>query len=120
MRDFPDTYRLTFMLPASLVLLVQPGRHCPCLFGCVLMVDRSGLVSIVGPSRQQVFDQAGRFLRVHCKGRPALTIAATLQTPAAYVPGGRDGWSIIIGAQIAFSPTSIEPHIPAAEASCVA
>jgi hypothetical protein len=26
--------------------------------------------------------------------------------------GGSDSWSIIVGAEIAFSPTAVEPHIP--------
>jgi hypothetical protein len=108
----PATHKLSFLLPAAISLLVQPGRHQPCLHGCVLTIHRSGLVVIEGPSRERLFEQADRFLRVICKGRPALAIAATLITPpslpGAY-RGGRDGWSIIVGAEIAFSPTALAP-----------
>ena len=105
---YPGPYRLVFLLPSRLILMVQPGRHQPCQHGCVLVVDRGGLVTVTGPSREEVFDQAGRFLRLACRGHQPVALAATLTQP-----GGRDGWSIIVGAKVAFSPTAIEPHIPA-------
>jgi len=111
MRESSNAYRLTFILPEIISLAVQPGRHQPCLHGCVLTIERGGLVAIIGPSRQQTFDQAARFLKVHCKGRPAMSIAAVLDSPSKYCPRGSDGWSIIVGAGIAFSPTAMEPHI---------
>lgn len=107
----PDTYRLAFLLPPALVLLAQPGRHQPCLHGCVLKVSTYGLVLIDGPSRERVFEQASRFMRVVAKGRPPLSIPATLRAPCSR----RDGWSIIIGADVAFSPTSLSPHMAPAE-----
>jgi hypothetical protein len=100
------------MLPAALYLRAEPGRHSPCLHGCVLTVESRGVVAIEGPSRDRIFDQAARFLRVVTKGAAAQSIAAVLQTPAlGRSPGGRDGWSIITGARVAFSPTSLPPHI---------
>jgi hypothetical protein len=104
--SYPGSYRLVFLLPSRLLLMVQPGRHQPCLHGCVLTIDRRGLVTVTGSSRERVFDQAARFLKLICKGHGALSLAATLTQP-----GGRDGWSIIVGADVAFSPTSIEPHV---------
>jgi hypothetical protein len=76
-----DAYRLTFLIPHIMLLAVPIGRHQPCLAGCLLIVGPSGLVSIVGPSRDRVFDQARRFFRVHARKLPAFTVAATLETP---------------------------------------
>ena len=109
---YPGLYRLTFLLPSRLLLMAQPGRHQPCLHGCVLTVERGGLVTVTGLSKEKVFDQAGRFLKIICKGHGAVSLAATLTQPA-----GRDGWSIIVGAKVAFSATSIEPHIPEGDAA---
>lgn len=99
------------MLPPSLHLRVPSGRQSPCQHGCVLTVERSGLVTIEGPGRDALFEQARRFLRLHARGLPALSIAALLVTPPR-PGGGRDSWSIIVGADVAFSPTAIEPVIP--------
>ena len=112
MRGSPAAYRLSFMLPASVFLGVQPGRHQPCLHGCLLTVAPAGLVTITGPSRQSVFDQAARFLRVHCKGCGPQSIAAVLVSPPVYCPAGRDSWSIIVGASVAFAPTALGAEIP--------
>lgn len=102
----PARYRLSFLLPGG--VRVDSGRHRPSPDGCLLHVD-GVLVAILGPSREAVFEHATRLLRVSCKGRPPLSIAAELQTPS---PSGRDTWSIIVGADIAFSPTSLDPHFP--------
>lgn len=99
------TVRLTFLLPPALGL-VPPGRHQPCVHGCVLKIAPGGLVSIEGPSREQVFEQTRRFLRLQAKGRPPMTIAATLYTPVEIVRGGPDPWTIIVNAEIAFAPTA--------------
>lgn len=105
-----DAYRLVFLLPQVLLLRVPEGRHQPCLAGCVLIVSR-GLVSIEGPSREATFDQARRFFRVHARKLPALSIAATLETPAHRGPGGRDGYTIVVNSDVTIAPTSIEPDI---------
>ena len=107
-----DAYRLSFLLPASMILLVPEGRHQPCLAGCVLIVKR-GQITIEGPSRDRVFDQARRFFRVHARKLPPLTIVATLNSPSGYVPRGRDGWSIVINSDVTFAPTTIHPNISA-------
>lgn len=111
MRASSGVYRLTFMLPASLQLRVALGRHSPCLHGCVVSVEPVGLVSIEGPSRERVFDQATRFFRIHAKGLPALTVSSSLQSPAKYCPAGRDTWKIVIGAEISFACTPLDPEI---------
>ena len=107
MRCHPGSYRLSFLLPAG--VKVDRGSHQPSPHGCLLHVD-GPLIEIVGPSREATFEHASRLLRVACKGRPPLSIAADLRTPAR--PSGRDTWSIIVGADIAFSPTSLDPHFP--------
>lgn len=104
---FSDVYRLSFLLPATLVLRAMPGRHQPCLHGCVLRVDRGGTVTVEGPSRPRVFEQAARFLRMVAKGMPPVAIAAWLASPC----DRRDGWQIIVNAEVSFAPTAIEPHL---------
>lgn len=108
-----DAYRLVFRLPPILLLRVKSGRHNPCLHGCVLTVER-GVVSIEGPSRDQVLAQARRFFRVEAKGLDAFTVAAVLETPRceeAGIPSGRDSYSVIVNATVAFAATAIEPNI---------
>jgi hypothetical protein len=107
MRCHPGLHRLSFLLPAG--TRVDSGIHQPSPDGCLLRFDRM-LVEISGPSREAVFEHATRLLRVSCRGRPPLSISAMLSTPAR--PSGRDTWSIIVGADVAFSPTSMDPHFP--------
>lgn len=119
-------YRLTFLLPPVLGFAVPAGRHQPCLAACMLEIDRAGLVAVTGPSREAVFDQAARFFRIIGKGHAGLSIPAVLVTPPRYkqrfagqdlderadvMPGGRDTWTIILDAEIAFSATSLPPEI---------
>jgi hypothetical protein len=108
MRSHPDLYRLTFLLPAG--ANARPGTHQPSPDGCALTV-RFPLVEIMGPSRGAVFEHAARLLRLACRGLPPLSIASVLATPAR--PAGRDSWSIIVGADVAFSPTGLDPSFPA-------
>jgi hypothetical protein len=109
-------YRLTFMLPASLVLVAPPGRHQPCIHGCVLHVRRAGLVEIEGPSRDALFEQARRFLRIIARGRPPMQIAAHVASPPALVQAARDAWWITINSDVTFSPGGIDPVIAPAPA----
>jgi len=106
----PSPYRLIFLLPAVLGLVPQ-GRHVPCLMGCLVTIDRAGLVTVAGPSRERVFEQTARFLRILMRRNPPppTSIAAVMSHPAS--PWGRIGWQIIVGADISFAPTSIEPTI---------
>jgi hypothetical protein len=109
----PCVFRLTFLLPPALGLLVAPGRQQPCLHGCILTVGALGHVAIDGPSRERVFEQASRFLKANSKGRPGYAVAAHLLTPDPRDRGLRtgDSWSIIVGADVAFSPTALGPEI---------
>jgi hypothetical protein len=107
MRCHPGSYRLIFSLPAG--AMADSGSHAPSPEGCLLEVTGVNLVEIVGPSREAVFEHATRLLRVSCRGR-RVSIAALLRSPAK--PAGIDSWSIIVGADVAFSPTSLDPHFP--------
>jgi hypothetical protein len=116
-----DLYHLTFILPRTLTLGIETGRHHPCLHRCMLEVDRHRArdyaVRVRGPSRELVFEQARRYLRVVARGHiaagAALDITAVLITPAIMnTRGGRDGWTIIVGADVAFAPTTIPPDLP--------
>jgi hypothetical protein len=102
-------YRLTFPLPTSLAFSVSRGVHHPCLAGCLLRIERGGMVHIDGPSRELVFDQAARFFRVIAKVRRALVIAATLLSPGR---GCRDGWTITVNADVSFAPTGLGVDCP--------
>lgn len=106
MRSHPGSYRLTFLLPAGVT--ADRGRHSPSADGCVLAVAAKSIIEILGPSREAVFDHASRLLRVACKGRLPESISAMLTTTAR--PSGRDSWTIIVGADVAFSPTAIDPY----------
>lgn len=100
-------YRLSFLLPGGAT--APSGFHQPSPEGCALSVSWP-LVLITGPSRKAVFDHASRLLRITCRHLPPTSIAATLVTPAR--PPGQDAWSIIVGADVAFSPTSLDPEFP--------
>lgn len=108
---FYAAHRLLFTLPPALRLSVPLGRHQPCLAGCVLAVNAAHQVTIEGPHREAVFDQARRFLRVHARGHGKLEMVGILYTPAdpanPTARGGRDAWQIIVGAEIAFLPGSM-------------
>lgn len=109
MRSHPDLFRLTFLLPDGAD--ARPGTHQPSPEGCALTV-RFPLVEISGPSRGAVFDHAARLLRLACRDLAPLSIASVLACPAR--PAAHDAWSIIVGADVAFSPTALDPEIPAA------
>jgi hypothetical protein len=108
----PFCFIFTFTLPPELRLEAPAGRHQPCTAGCVLTIDSRGQVTIEGCSREQVFAQARRFLRVIGRGYGPLEMAARLRTPERiiYEPGGCDSWSITIGADVVIS-AAIAPQL---------
>lgn len=101
-------YRLSFRLPATLAFAVRPGVHHPCLAGTILTVAPGDLVTVDGKSRERVFDQTIKFLRTITKQHPSASFPATLISPDRR----RDRWTVIIGADVALAPCSIEPHLP--------
>lgn len=103
-------YRLLFRLPPALGLSVLPGRHTPCVHGCVLTIDRDLLVSIEGPSREQLFNQARRFMRVTAKGHGAFIVAASLYSPRGDL-WAVDTWHIAVGAEVVIAATAMTPDI---------
>ncbi|MGY4295397.1 hypothetical protein ACVWXN_003492 [Bradyrhizobium sp. i1.4.4] len=107
MRPTPASFQLTFLLPDGAA--ATPGFHQPSPEGCALAVSWP-LVEISGPSRRAVFDHAARLLRYACRHLPAISISAVLASPAR--PGARDAVSIIVGADVAFSPTGLDPEFP--------
>jgi hypothetical protein len=112
-----DPFVLRFTAPAA--ALVVRGRHHPCLHGCVLEVGEFGLVRVEGPGRDRVLEQAERYL-LHVCPREILpvVVVAVLATPCLCGGrGGRDTWSIIVGAAAAAAPTGIDPHLLPTEAS---
>lgn len=117
MRSHPELFRLSFLLPDG--VKACPGSHQPSPHGCRVNVTAGSLVEITGPSREATFEHCAAFFRVARRAtqRP-FSIAATLVTPIR--PAGRDSWSIIVGADVAFSPTSLDPHFPEPESPRVA
>lgn len=102
-----DVYRLSFFLPRVLMLSVSPGRHRPCLAGCVLRVDPGGWVTIEGPSREQVFNQFRKWIRPHVRGHGPLDITMVLRSPRSEErerwtgrTGDQDSYTAIFGAEI--------------------
>jgi len=113
MADRPQ-FRLVFMLPRTLGLLA-PGTHPPSADGCVIAIESQGLVTVRGPSRRQIFDHVTPFLRRVARGRPPCAITAVVITPSGYYGrpyGGRDGWTIMLNAELAFAPTGVGVEMP--------
>lgn len=103
-------FRLSFLLPDSISAFVRPGRHCPCLAGCLVEVHRNSLVTVDGRSRTEVFRQAQIWLRPLIKDRPPFSMAANLVTRDRH----RVPYQIVIRAEVAFVPGALEAEIPAA------
>lgn len=95
-------YRLTFIVPRS-----EP----PIAGACAVRLGAAVHAEVVGPSREAVMTTAAAFLRSLGPGEPR-TLHAVLESPAG-APSGRDGWSVIVGADVAFAATSIDPFLPA-------
>jgi hypothetical protein len=110
---------LSFLLPDGVT--ADSGSFFAAADRCTLKIDRGCFVEIRGPSREAVFDRAATLLRGACRGHGPKSILALLTTPgrafSASSAGGRDDWTIIIGADIAFAPTAIDPHLPAPPAA---
>jgi hypothetical protein len=104
--DRPGSYRLSFLLPNGVTADRGDFAKVP---GCVLMVGRSH-VQIFAPSKEKAFAQATGVLREACQGRGPFSIAALLVSPTPV--SGADGWTIIVGADIAFAPTSLGATFP--------
>jgi hypothetical protein len=108
----PGDYRLVFNLPPIFALSAQPGRHHPCLDGCLAAITRAGQVEIIGPSRERVFEQAHRLLRIIGRGHEPVSIPAVLTSPSyGHRPGGKDGWSISVNANVSFAPTGLGAEV---------
>jgi len=102
------------MLPPTLGLL-SPGTHPRSADGCFIAIDRQGLVTVRGPSRRQVFEHVAPFLRRIARGRPPCAVTAVVITPPGYYGrpgGGRDGWTIMLNADLAFAPTGVGVEMP--------
>jgi hypothetical protein len=105
----PGSFELSFLLPRGVAAAWADGRFYFGL-GCRVRVI-SPLVEIAGPSREAVFECASNVLRESWEeGWGPISIAATLVSPPPV--SGSDSWSIIVGADVAFSPTSLDPHFP--------
>ena len=110
MRSPAFSYRLGFALPADFV--VTDGGPQPSPAGCTLQSFKN-MVVITGPSRDAVFEKATELLRaIRAMTRQPMSITADLETPGP-VPR-RDSWTIVVGADVAFTPTGLDPYFPRA------
>jgi hypothetical protein len=110
----------SFLLPQG--ARADSGIVADSPYRCFVEVGKIGLVTIMGGSRDAVFDQAARILERACAGLAPLSVACTLftKTPGPSddgrdwlrLQGAADGWTIIVNAGVAFSPTSLNPHFP--------
>lgn len=104
MRLHPGSFDLSFMMPRG-IFAVRGGDRPN---GCVIDVEPP-LVRIRGCSREAIFDTAAEVVRTLPGARP-LALSGILHSPSR--PSGFDRWTIIVGADVAFSPTSLDPHFP--------
>lgn len=115
MRVSPDPFRLSFLLPDGADLVGALERFRQPADGN-LTVFAAGLVSIGGRSREAVFNNIAEFVRQLRLDAPQ-AIAVTMVTtrdPARGMPSGRDSWTIVVGADVAFAPTGLGLHFPPA------
>ena len=112
MRSIPGSFHLAFLLPKEITFRPSVDEHFAAP-GCTFRINHP-LVKIGGPSQRSVFEAATSFLRSLARAREPLSIAAVLTSPGP-IPG-RDAWSIIVGADVAFSPTGLDAHFPQAVA----
>lgn len=101
-------YRLTFALPAAARRIVS-GAWPGWVGGCDLAIA-GPFVAICGPSRDRVMEQGARLIRIACEGVRHAAIAAEIQSPPPNP--GRDSWTIIVNADIAFAPTGLGAVFP--------
>jgi hypothetical protein len=105
MRSHPGSFDLRFLLPRGIRLA---NGILPLPRGCQAEIE-GGLVRVRGDSREHVFDDAAGLVSGLAAARP-LSISAILYTPSR--PSGFDRWHIIAGADVAFSPTALDPYFP--------
>lgn len=81
---------------------------------CPAIVYGAGLVAIEGPSREILLDHAATFLEMACYGLTPRVVSLRMTTPDRRgAPGGRDSWTAVVGATVAFFPGAREPHVAA-------
>lgn len=115
-------WRLTFALPVIFSLLIKPGRHGPCLMGCLVNLGVNGYVVVDATSREGALEQAARFLRgllreLRQVGNlpPPLSIPAKMRGPIGETWCRTDALHIAIAADVTFAEGGIEPFIPSPE-----
>lgn len=117
------SHLLTFLLPKGARAVMTPSQGWP--HGCLVNPGRTALVSIMGPSREAAFEAAGRIAQGACAGLGAQSISVRLYSfpPEERTDGrdwlfvssqrgGVDGWTMIVGAEVAFAPTALGATFP--------
>lgn len=109
----PPVLRLVFQLPASWSL-VRPGPVRDTRKGTTMIIEPGGRCVVTGHVRSVMFDTVADYLRIVARRRPSEVIDAIVCSPPGHWPGGsgRDSWTIICNADVAFSPTRGKPEIP--------
>jgi hypothetical protein len=116
------THLLTFLLPPGSRRVVAPAEGWP--FRCVVEFGKIS-VNVMGPSREATFATAARIGIAACADLPPQSISVRLYTfppeekgggrdwlHVSSPPGGVDGWTMIVGAEVAFAPTALGATFP--------
>jgi hypothetical protein len=111
MRSSPVSVSLSFALPSG-SKLPRAGSYRDFAQGCEV-IAAGAFIRVIAPSRQRVMEHSARVIRVACKDLENTSIAAQMETTGP--GGGRDGWTIIVNADIAFAPTGLGVDFPVLE-----
>jgi hypothetical protein len=122
------THLLTFLMPKGARRVVAPIGGWP--FGSLVDLGKIGLVSVMGPSREAAFETAAGIGSAACAGLPPQSISVRLYTfppeekndgrdwlHVSTPSGGVDGWTMIVGADVAFAPTALGATFPEIQAA---
>lgn len=117
------THHFSFLLPAA--ARRDSGIVVPRPELCFVEVSAIGMVKIMGPSREAVFDQVAAVLAIACEGQQSLSLAATMlhTTPGRFAKGRDwllvgsqggpvDSWGIAVNAPVAFHPGGMGHQFP--------
>ncbi len=112
MQSFPDLVSLSFLLPDG----ADPQRaaaHYRPLYDGNFTLYAAGLATFGADSRRAVFTNAAAFIRELSLSGPVEIAATVITAGAPGMPSGRDGWTLIVGAEVAFCPTGLGAQFPA-------
>jgi len=105
----PGFWRLCFLLPRAICRVAAGRLQQLTEHGCDVDMSAAPHIVVLAPSRNRAFDQATRLICARGGNEPPGSISAILTSP----DGASDGWTIIVGADVAFAPTGLGAYLPA-------